>query len=45
MTDKTLWEEFNLAENNPDQGGGILYALRYNADRIKAHREAVVGAL
>ncbi|MBI2657725.1 hypothetical protein HYX08_03445 [Candidatus Woesearchaeota archaeon] len=45
MAKKTLWEEFNLAENNPDQEGGILYAMRYDAERIKAHRGAVVGAL
>lgn len=45
MPEKTLWEEFNLAERNPDQGGGILYAMRYDADRIKSHREAIVSAL
>ena len=45
MEEKTLWELFNLAEKNPDQGGGILYCLRYNADRLKEHHKAVVSAL
>lgn len=43
--DKTLWEEFSLAENNPDPGAGILYCLKYSEDRIKAHREAVIKVL
>ncbi|MBI2129554.1 hypothetical protein HYU07_04910 [Candidatus Woesearchaeota archaeon] len=42
---KTLWERFNLAEKNPDRGGGILYCLRYDYDRINAHRECIVAAL
>lgn len=45
MAEKTLWNYFNLAENNPDQDGGILYCLRYDEDRISAHRTSVVGAL
>ncbi len=45
MEEKTLWELFNLAEKNPDQGGGILYCLRYNADQLKEHHKAVVSAL
>ena len=45
MEDKTLWDYFNLAEQNPDQGGGILYCLRYDQPRIKAHQVCVVNAL
>lgn len=43
--EKTLWEEFNLAENNPDPGGGVAYCLKYDEDRISAHRESVITAL
>lgn len=45
MIEKTLLNEFNLAEKNPDQGGGILYCLRYDEDRIKGHQESVANAL
>jgi len=45
MLEKTLWDYFNLAENNQDQGGGILYCLKYNSGRIKAHQESVVAAI
>lgn len=39
-----LWNQFNLAENNPDQGG-ILYAVRYDTETLLNHRDAVVRAL
>jgi hypothetical protein len=39
-----LWNQFNLAENNPDQGG-ILYAVRYDTETLLNHRDAVVEAL
>ena len=45
MAEKTLWQEFNLGENNADPGGGILYCLRYDGGRIKAHQESVVSAV
>lgn len=45
MAEKTLWEAFNLAEKNPDPGGGIMYCLMYDLDRIIAHREPVVSAI
>jgi len=40
-----LWHVFNLGENNPDQGAGILYCLRYSVDRIHAHQESVISTL
>ena len=51
MTRDTLWsmdsleKQFNLAENNPDQGGGILYCIRYNREHIDEHHAQVVEAL
>jgi hypothetical protein len=43
-TEKILWDQFNLAENNPDPGGGILYAIRYDTEELLAHRDAVISA-
>lgn len=40
-----LWEQFNLAENNPDRGGGILYCLRYSYDMIRAKREQLISIM
>lgn len=40
-----LEKQFNLAENNPDQGGGILYSMRYSKDHIEEHHMQVVEAL
>jgi hypothetical protein len=40
-----LWNKFNLAENNPDPGGGMLYALRYDTDSLTSHRDAVVESI
>lgn len=45
MSEKILWDKFNLAEKNPDQGGGILYCLRYTYERIRGHQESIVTAL
>ncbi len=45
MIEKTLWDVFNLAENNLDQGAGILYCLRYDESRIRDHQKSVVNAL
>lgn len=45
MTDKTLWEQFNLAEQNLDPGAGILYCLRHSEDRIRGHQESIIEAL
>ena len=43
--EKQLWTQFNLAENNPGLGGGILYCLRYALPRIEGHQEVVVDTL
>jgi hypothetical protein len=40
-----LWKEFDFAEQNPDQSGGVLYALRYDEERLKAGREKIVSAI
>ena len=40
-----MWNKFNLAENNQDQGAGILYCLKYDEGRIKSHQESIVNAL
>ncbi len=40
-----LEKQFNLAEGNPDQGGGILYCMRYSRDHIEEHHAQIVGAL
>jgi len=42
---KQLWREFNLAERNPAQGGGILYCLRYSKEHLEAQQEAVIKAI
>jgi len=44
-SESELWGQFNLAENNPDPGGGILYALRYSPEHLAAQRQGVVLAL
>lgn len=41
----SLWEVFNLAEHNPDQGGGILYCLRYTEEVLVGKQRQVVSAL
>jgi hypothetical protein len=41
----SLWNQFNLAENNPDPGGGILYAIRYDTEGLLAHRDAITEAI
>ena len=43
--DRELWEAFNLAEKNPDRGGGILYCIRYGSDRLKAQQDIVISKL
>jgi len=43
--DRELWEAFNLAKNNPDRGGGILYCIRYGSERLKAHQDTLISAL
>ena len=48
MTDAaelSLWNQFNLAEDNPDPGGGILYAVRYGTESLLAHRNVVTEVL
>jgi hypothetical protein len=45
MTPENLWQEFNLAENNPDPGGGILYAIRYETDALREQQSRVIGGL
>jgi hypothetical protein len=41
----SLWHQFNLAEANPSQAGGLLYAMRYSSEEIEAKREIVIAAL
>ncbi len=41
----SLWHQFNLAEANPSQGGGLLYVMRYSLEEIEAKREIVIAAL
>ncbi len=41
----SLEKQFNLAENNPDQGGGILYCMRYEREHIEEHHAQVIAAL
>ena len=43
--EKTLWEQFNLRDYNLDQGGGILYCIRYSPERLSAHRNAIIRSL
>ena len=45
MKENELWREFNLADLNPDSGGGILYASRFSFEKLKAMREPVVAAI
>lgn len=40
-----LGAEFNLRENNPDPGGGLLYAVRYSPDMLDLKTEQVLDAL
>ena len=40
-----LWKEFNLGEQNPDQGGCVLYCLRYSPEKIEAQHGQIVSAL
>ncbi len=36
---------FNLGEANPDPGAGLLYSLRYGAERLRGHQNAGIKAL
>lgn len=40
-----LWMEFNLGENNPDVGGGILYCLRYDSKILDHKRDYIISNL
>ena len=40
-----LWTQYNLAERNPDVGGGIAYCLRYNSESLSIKRDYVIDAL
>ena len=40
-----LWMEFNLRENNPDVGGGILYCLRYDSKILAHKRDYIISNL
>lgn len=44
-TQDSLWKQFNLASNNPAQGGGILYCMRYSRERLEGHQEQVMRGL
>jgi hypothetical protein len=44
-TELSLWNQFNLVENNPDPGGGILYAIRYDSDTLLTRRDAIRTAI
>lgn len=37
-----MWADFNLRDRNPDPGGGILYALRFEGQDLEAHRQKVI---
>ena len=41
----SLEKEFNLGENNPDPGGGILYCMRCDSEHIEEHHAQVIKAL
>lgn len=41
----SLEQQFNLAEANPDPGGGILYCMRYDREHIEEHHAQVIQAL
>lgn len=40
-----MWRCFNLGEANEDPGGSWLYAMRYSADDLKQHQEAVIAKM
>ena len=40
-----MWNDFNLRENNLDQGGGILYSLRYSTESLEEKRKGIVKVL
>ena len=40
-----LWNKFNLWEQNPDQGGGIIYCMRYSREVIEQKRKRVISVL
>lgn len=40
-----LWNFYTLAPDNPDPGGGILYAVRYDTLSLYTHRDRVVDSL
>jgi hypothetical protein len=42
---ENLEKQFNLGPANPDQGGGILYCMRYSSEHIEEHRAQVLAAL
>ncbi|MEK7059178.1 MAG: hypothetical protein AAB971_00240 [Patescibacteria group bacterium] len=43
IPDIELWSQFNLGvHNNPDPGGGLLYALRYSDEHLDMQRNAVL---
>jgi hypothetical protein len=44
-TQESLWKHFNLTSNNPAQGGGILYCMRYSRERLEGHQEQVIEGL
>ncbi len=41
-TSRELGEQFNLRDANPDQGGGLLYAIRYSPEALDLKMEAVL---
>lgn len=47
MIDKydVLWESYNLREQNPDIGGGVLYAIRYDFNILNDKREQIITEL
>lgn len=40
-----LLREFNLSKQNLDQGGGILYNLRYTSEKLEQMREQIISTL
>lgn len=45
QTKGDLWKEFNLGGANPDPGGGILYAVRYEAEVLERAQERLATTL
>jgi hypothetical protein len=45
MEEKSLWQQFNLREDNPHPGRGILYCLKYSKERLTTHQERVISSL